>query len=119
MASEQPWGAVLRRRLTRRRLLAAGLAVGAAAAAAACGGEEAQPPKPTSSISAYTCYSLPPERRPTVEAAGANAHTDSHRPFLTSVVDRVGRASDGTDCGAKGSAGWPALCGNAETNRLH
>jgi hypothetical protein len=50
--------------------------------------------------------SLPPERRPTVEAAGANAHTDSHRPFLTSVVDRIGRASDGTRCAATGSVGW-------------
>jgi len=63
----------------------------------------------TDPISAYTRYSLPPERRPTVEAAGANAHTDSDRPFLTSVVDRVGRASDGTHCAARGSVGWRSV----------
>ena len=82
MTSKNPWDGVLRQRLSRRRLLAAGLAVGAASTAAACGGgEEAQPPKPTSSISAYTRYSLPPERRPTVEAAAAHPQIGSREAF--------------------------------------
>jgi hypothetical protein len=84
MTSKNPWDGVLRQRLSRRRLAEGTI----------------------DPISAYTRYSLPPERRPTVEAAGANAHTDSYRPFLTSVVDRVGRASGGPHCAATGSVGW-------------